>query len=285
MNNAQEALHTLQWYLDAGVDDATADVPVNRFAITAAQIAARHTTVAKPSETALTHTIPPLPELSRIITAAPAPIAPQSSAAVVADARLAAAHAQTIEALREAVMKFEGCALKKLATNTVFADGNPAARIMLVGEAPGAQEDKQGIPFCGDSGQLLDKMLAAIGLSRETVYITNTLFWRPPGNRQPTAEEIEICRPFVEKHIALVKPAILVLVGGTATKSVLHATAGITRLRGKLHHYQNPLLDTPLPTYAIYHPSYLLRQPALKGQAWSDLLMIKQALAAAIGTA
>jgi DNA polymerase len=153
---------------------------------------------------------------------------------------------------------------------------------MFVGEAPGADEDRQGVPFCGVSGQLLDKMLSFIGLARsENFYITNTLFWRPPGNRQPTPEEIEMCRPFVEKHIALVNPKLLVLVGGTATKAVLNETRGITRLRGQAFTYRNGYLDREIPVRVIYHPSYLLRTPTAKKQTWADLLDIRDFLTSA----
>ena len=203
-----------------------------------------------------------------------------SIATAVAEARALADAATNLAALEEAVRNFTGCALKKTATNTVFAQGIASSRLMFIGEAPGAEEDRAGVPFCGPSGQLLDRMLGFIGLDRAAnFYITNTLFWRPPGNRQPTAEELEICRPFVEKHIALVAPKILVLVGGTATKSVLGDTRGITRLRGQVFQYKNDYLAAPVPVHVIYHPSYLLRQPLAKKQCWADLLALKAALA------
>lgn len=201
----------------------------------------------------------------------------------MAEARRLADAAGTLDELREAVMHFEGCSLRKTAMNTVFSDGNPNSRIMFIGEAPGAEEDKRGIPFCGASGQLLDKMLASIGLTRtgaegQSFYISNTLFWRPPGNRQPTPEEIEICRPFVEKHIALINPKLLVAVGGTATKALLKETRGITRIRGQVLSYDGAGIAAPIPTHILYHPSFLLRQPAAKRQTWGDLLQLKHAL-------
>ncbi|NBO19007.1 MAG: uracil-DNA glycosylase, partial [Proteobacteria bacterium] len=147
-----------------------------------------------------------------------------------------------------------------------------------IGEAPGAQEDLQGIPFCGPSGALLDKMLAAIGLDRRSVYISNSVFWRPPGNRQPSAEETMICQPFVEKHIALVKPALLILAGGTATTAVLRKEASISRLRGKLYPYTNPYITEPVQTLVTFHPSYLLRTPGQKRLAWHDLLQAQEFL-------
>jgi DNA polymerase len=200
----------------------------------------------------------------------------------VAQARALADGATDLAALETAVRGFHGCALKKTATNTVFAQGVASSRVMFIGEAPGAEEDRNGVPFCGPSGQLLDSMLRHIGLHRDTnFYITNVLFWRPPGNRQPTADELEICRPFVEKHIALVNPKRLVLVGGTATASILRDTRGITRIRGQVFSYHNDYMPTPVPVHVIYHPSYLLRQPLAKKQAWGDLLALKQALAEA----
>lgn len=187
----------------------------------------------------------------------------------------------TLEALQEALQAFEGCPLKQTALHTVFADGNPQASVMLVGEAPGADEDRLGRPFVGMSGQLLDKMFSRIGLSRtENLYISNILPWRPPGNRQPTPSEITSCLPFIERHISLIKPKILVLVGGTACKALLRSTEGITRLRGKWVAYQNAYLETPLKALAIYHPAYLLRSPAQKRYAWQDLLRLKEALGA-----
>lgn len=199
--------------------------------------------------------------------------------AAIEQARTLANEVKTLTELEAAVRGFTGCALKKTATNTVFAQGVPESGVMFIGEAPGADEDRQGFPFVGVSGQLLDRMLGFIGLKRsENFYITNTLFWRPPGNRQPTTEELEICRPFVEKHVALVNPKVLVLVGGTATKAMLNDTRGITRLRGQVFTYKNDYMDHQVPVHVIYHPSYLLRQPLAKKQAWADLLALNAAL-------
>ncbi len=214
------------------------------------------------------------------ITPAPKPSL-VSIAQAVTDARTAADAASTLAELKEAVRAFNGCALKKTATNTVFAEGVPESRVMFIGEAPGAEEDRAGVPFCGPSGQLLNTMLSFIGLDRkENFYITNTLFWRPPGNRQPSPDELEICRPFVEKHIALVNPKVMILVGGTATKAVLNESRGITKIRGQVFSYKNDYMDAPVPVHVIYHPSYLLRQPLAKKQCWQDLLALKAALTA-----
>ena len=182
----------------------------------------------------------------------------------------------TIGQLKSAIESFDGCDIKNLATNTVFADGNPQARVMLIGEAPGANEDLKGIPFCGASGILLDKMLQAIGFDRTTVYISNAVFWRPPGNRRPTDFEIAVCRPFVEKHIALVMPKILVLVGSTACYSMLDSKNPISKLRGRFHSYSNQFFHHSITTAIIFHPSYLLRQPMQKRIAWEDLKQIKR---------
>jgi len=197
----------------------------------------------------------------------------------VMESRLLADNANTLDELKNYVINFKGCDLKKTATNTVFADGINSSEIMLVGEAPGASEDESGIPFCGQSGQLLDNMMHTIGLSRkENIYITNTIFWRPPANRRPTDQEIEICRPFVEKHIALVKPKLLVLVGATALTSLLGNHLQISRIRQEYYQYKNQYLDSSITTTAIFHPAYLLRQPFQKKATWYDLLKIQQFL-------
>ena len=196
----------------------------------------------------------------------------------IIEARKLASKCSSVDELRSAVVSFEGCEIKKTATNTVFSDGNPNAKIMLVGEAPGANEDLQGIPFCGASGMLLDKMLGAINLDRTKVYISNTVFWRPPGNRKPTDLELDMCRPFVEKHIALVSPQILILVGGIACYSLLDSTKTISTLRGRFHMYTNQYLSHSITTSAIFHPAYLLRQPMQKRLASEDLKKIREYL-------
>ena len=267
--NPSEALDFLAWYDQMGVDLCVEESPQ---LIKAAELAAP----AKATPTMAASQ--PMPASKPAAPATP----PTSIADAVAEARALADAATDLASLEAAVRNFNGCALKKTATNTVFAQGVAASRLMFVGEAPGAEEDRNGVPFCGPSGQLLDRMLSFIGLNREqNFYITNTLFWRPPGNRQPSTEELEICKPFVEKHIALVDPKILVLVGGTATSSVLKDTRGITRLRGQVFSYTNPYMSREVPVHVLYHPSYLLRQPLAKKQAWADLLKLKEALAIA----
>ncbi len=194
------------------------------------------------------------------------------------DGRRIAAEAADLTALRAAMEAFEGCPLKATATRMVFARGNPQARVMVVGEAPGREEDLQGAPFVGKAGQLLDRMLAAIGLDETSAYITNVVFWRPPGNRKPTDAEIEICRPFAERHIALVKPDILVFAGGISTQALLRTTTGIMATRGRWMDYALPDGAT-IPALPVYHPAFLLRRPQEKAKAWMDLLSLKGKLA------
>lgn len=186
---------------------------------------------------------------------------------------------QTVEELHSALNKFTGCALYKTATNTVFAEGTKDSEVMFIGEAPGANEDRQGVPFCGDSGKLLDKVIASIGMSRQkNAYITNAVFWRPPGNRRPTNEELNICKPFVEKHIALINPKLIVLVGSTASHALFGDLGPVTKQRQRIFYYTNQYLDKKIPAVVTFHPSYLLRQPAQKKAAWKDMLFIKELL-------
>lgn len=186
--------------------------------------------------------------------------------------------ASTLEELKAKLFAFNGCALKKMATHTVFADGNPKSPLMFVGEAPGADEDLQGVPFVGASGQLLNKMLAAIHIRRPDVYITNVVNWRPPGNRPPTPDEIALCLPFLERHIALVQPKFLVLLGGTAMKAVLRRTSSLSQARGVWHLHTPVPGAEPIRTMVTFHPSYLLRSPGQKVLAWQDLQRLQEAL-------
>jgi uracil-DNA glycosylase family 4 len=260
----EAALGLLRWYVEMGADEAIAETPANRLAPPPPPAPP-----ARPSA--------PSP---RVVAAAPPPVLAESAAEAAQSARRLAASAETVEALAALVAQFDECPLKRTATNTVFADGNPAASVMIVGEAPGADEDRIGRPFVGRSGQLLDRMLATIGLDRSTVLITNVIYWRPPGNRTPTAAEIAACLPFVLRHIALVRPKVLVLCGGTATGTLLPQREGITRLRGRWFDLAVPGLDAPVPTLPTYHPSFLLRAPERKREAWRDLLALQARLAA-----
>lgn len=258
----------LRWYIDAGVDECIGDAPVDRLTKRPALPAAAVLPVTAPAPLAARPAVPPVAAL------------PTDTDAIASAVRMAQA-AATVAELKVAVESYDGCGLKKFASRAVFADGNPEAPVMFVGEAPGADEDRQGLPFVGVSGQLLDRMLASIGLSRATnAYITNIVFWRPPGNRAPTDEEIACCLPFVRRHIELVDPQVLVLVGGMSAKTLLGKPTGITRLRGHWYEYETPGLSRPVPCTALFHPAYLLRSPDQKRFAWRDLISIKQKLAA-----
>ena len=263
MGGPAEQKALLDWYFEAGVDEAIGDKPVNRF--NAKQPAAQMTAVDE-SET------------GRAVSRQPEPSEPlQSRNAAVHNAQEIAAAASNLEELHSALQEFDGCPLKETAMNFVFADGHADARLMFVGEAPGAEEDRKGIPFVGPAGQLLDKMLASIRVVRSDVYITNILPWRPPGNRKPTDTEIATCLPFLERHISQVKPEILLLVGGTSAKTLLRRKEGIMRLRGKWMAYE-PATGDPIAARAMLHPAYLLRQPAQKREAWLDLQEIRARL-------
>ena len=266
MTNPQQLLADLEWQVAAGADEAIGEMP------TLAQWKTKEARGSK-SEVAAKVVAPQAPTLGPKILASNLP--PSVPTLQPAQPSVAAA---TISALREELMHFDGCPLRQTAMNLVFADGNPAAPIMFIGEAPGEDEDRQGVPFVGVSGQLLDRMLNAAGLDRRTnVYISNILFWRPPGNRSPTDAEIAACLPFAERHIALIKPKFLVLLGGVAAKSLLRTKEGITRLRGRWVDYVPPPGSgdmTPIPCLPIYHPAYLLRQPGAKRQAWNDILLL-----------
>ena len=260
MDRASAARALLRWYVDAGVDEAVADGPVDRF-----RRAAENTSLATSGHSAPARSAPP-----PVTVIAPA-AQPSADEAASAAARLAAG-CNSHEELAAAVASFDGCPLKAGARNTVFSDGAPGARLLIIGEAPGRDEDRVGRPFVGRAGQLLDRMLAAIGLSREqSVYITNVLPWRPPQNREPRPEEIAMMKPFLERHVALADPAVLVLMGNVSCDTVL-GRRGITRMRGKWER----AMDRPV--LPMLHPAYLLRQPQAKREAWADLLELNAKL-------
>jgi DNA polymerase len=258
MSLSVDPVAALRWLVEAGADEAIGETPVDRYALSAQPVAARPA---------------PVPAMPAVRPAAPTAPLPTPTAAVQS-ARTLAAAARSLPELAEALAAFDGCPLKRTATNLVFADGNPEARIMLIGEAPGADEDRLGKPFVGVSGQLLDRMLAGVGLDRRSAYITNIIFWRPPGNRPPTAAEVAACLPFVERHIELVMPELLVLLGAPSTQTLLARSDGISRLRGRWFPYQTAGMANPVPAMPTYHPAYLLRQPAQKRAAWRDWLAI-----------
>ena len=268
----------LAFYSEAGVDVCLSEAPVDRFAESRqeAEERARASTAAKDipaSRPAAEPGVPPAPRPAQQPSARA--LAVPSEAAIMA-AREAAGSAENLEALRATLESFEGCNLRFTATRLVFADGNPAGRVMLVGEAPGREEDAQGVPFVGKSGQLLDRMLAAIGLDRSQVYIANVIPWRPPGNRTPTPLETEICRPFIERQIALADPDFLIPLGGPAANQLLGISAGITRIRGEWRAYQTGVRE--IRAMPMLHPAGLLRNPGMKRLAWRDLLTLKAAL-------
>jgi len=284
-NNRPDLADLLAFYASAGVDEALEDQPVNRFAEapkpaerapTAAPVVdtlapPRSTSVARPEPGDRTN-VPP-------VARPPSTTATVPDEAQAALARQLATTATTLDELRQHMASFDGCNLKATAKNLVFADGNPEAAVMLVGEAPGRDEDIEGLPFVGRSGRLLDRMLAAIGLDRTSVYIANVIPWRPPGNRTPTPHETEICRPFIERQIELVNPKVLINLGGPSAKTLLNTSEGILRLRGnwRVHTTASGIAIPAMPTL---HPAYLLRTPAHKKLAWRDFLEVKAKLRA-----
>lgn len=271
LKNYIDALNALQWHIENGADEMLLDAPVDR-------------------------TI--MPELPKVPEQIKSPVAakkilnfeetpPQEdimgAAEAVIEAQKAANSCHTLEDLAKAIQEFNGLSLKKTATNMVFGDGNPQSKIMLIGEAPEGDDDIQGKPFVGASGQLLDKILACIDLGRKaedlekSVYMTNVLNWRPPGNRTPTKAEMDISRPFITRHIALVKPKILILCGGQGAQTLLQSADTISKLRGKFHDYTVEEGHT-IPACVTYHPAYLLRTPAQKKAVWADMLMFQEQL-------
>ncbi len=247
-----DARALLDWYAAMGVDESIGEEPVNSFAPPCSQ------------------------RLPRLKPSRARPRARDAAAAASPFDRGSIGEAATLTALEALLGEFDGCGLKRTAKSLCFARGSAKARLMLIGEAPGRDEDLQGKPFVGRAGQLLDRMLAAIGLDETHIYITNTVYWRPPGNRTPTPEEIEACAPFLARQIELLSPQILVLLGGAAAKSILGVSEGIMRLRGKWLNYRSAGGD--IPTLATLHPAYLLRNTADKRLAWRDLLLVKERL-------
>ena len=260
----------LAFYLEAGVDCALSEEPVNRLSesVRPADLKATPSGDINPARA-----IRPAP--AAFVTPASEPL-PTPDAAI-ATAREAARTAASLEILRDMLEKFDGCALKSTATRLVFADGNPKARIMFVGEAPGRDEDIEGLPFVGRSGKLLDRMIASIGLDRTKVYIANVIPWRPPGNRTPTPQETQICLPFIQRQIELVDPDILVTLGNPSTQTLLSTREGIMKTRGRWFNYDTG--TRAIRAMATFHPAYLLRSPAYKRLSWQDLRAIAKALA------
>ena len=264
MNSPHPARELLDFYLEAGADTPVGEQPVNRFAAPEAPPVRASQPAAMPADLEV--------KGSRVPPAAPPP--PEAAATT---AREVAKNAKTLDELRAILDKFDGCALKATATQLVFADGNPQAKLMFVGEAPGRDEDIEGLPFVGRSGKLLDRMLAAIGLDRGSVYIANIVPWRPPGNRTPTPQEQAICLPFIHRQIELADPDILVCLGGPSAQTLLGVKDGITKIRGRWFPFNTGKREIrAMPTF---HPAFLLRSPLQKRFAWRDFLAIKKALA------
>ncbi|KQT88263.1 uracil-DNA glycosylase family protein [Aurantimonas sp. Leaf443] len=283
--DTEAALALLAWWSEAGLGTIVQETARDRLAETRAEIEARRARRGE-AETArepMTARPAPQPRAERPAaepqreSAAPRVAVPGDLA--VADARARAASAQTLDELRAALEAFDGCNLRISARSTVFGDGPDAARIMIVGEAPGREEDQAGMPFVGRSGRLLDRMLAAIGVDRSAVRVTNTVPWRPPGNRPPTPAETQACLPFLQRHIELVRPQILLCLGSPAVKALLGSDEGILRLRGRWQTYAfDVTCEASVAVMPMLHPAYLLRQPAQKRLAWRDLMAVKARL-------
>ena len=304
MPTRAELLNLLRWHIDAGADEAIGDSPTDHFKAASAPVRTQQRAVTTGGVQAAA--APPSSEAPR--RRASVPLSLESPAAAEGSADQLANAASTLAELRDAMQQFEGCSLKHTAMNLVFGDGNPDADVMFIGEAPGADEDREGLPFVGVSGRLLDRMIAAIGMDRTSAYITNILPWRPPGNRKPTTNEVTICLPFIRRHIELMAPRVLVRghvgerppgpVGrdhqaerpvarlpqrrrGRRVRDPVHGRSeGITRLRGRWLVYRSDDAGGgfEIPCMPIYHPAYLLRQSALKRDAWRDILAIQERL-------
>jgi DNA polymerase len=275
MDMPADMLAALRLQLEWGADEALAEAPLDRLAPRPAPPARAEPPRAQPSAAQPSR---PQPSAAPPRPAPPPAALPLPGAAQARRAQDIAQACTTLDELRAALAAFDGCPLSATATNLVFNDGNPDAGLMLIGEGPGADEDRVGKPFVGKAGQLLDRMLASIGLDRSHYLITNVVFWRPPGNRTPTDAEVQTCLPFLHRQIALVRPRHLVLLGAPATKALTGNAAGITRIRGKWLQAAIPGLDAPVPALPMLHPAYLLRTPDAKRRAWADLLLLRRTL-------
>ena len=269
---ARAARELLAFYAEAGVDAALGEEPADRLSAARIESAPAAPSVAseapRPAEPALRGIPAPAQQAS--------PEAPAAPEIAVMAAREAARSAATLDALRDILTRFEGCALRTTAKQLVFADGNPQARLMFVGEAPGREEDLEGLPFVGPSGKLLDLMMAAIGLDRSGAYIANIIPWRPPGNRTPTPQESQICLPFIMRQIELANPDVLVCLGGPAAQALLGVKDGIKRTRGRWFAFHTGTRE--IRAIATFHPAYLLRSPLEKRLAWRDFVAVRKAL-------
>ena len=278
----------LAFYAEAGVDVCLADEPIDRYAESAAEVEAverakteRQAALAEDSTSKAGRSAPSRPSLERSRPSRAGREAPQLNVPdenAVKDAQSLAQSANTMDELRQAVEEFRGLNLAFTAKNPCFADGNPDAALMVIGEAPGRDEDIEGLPFVGRSGKLLDKILAAIGRDRTDTYISNVIYWRPPGNRKPTLHEVHVCQPFIERQIELANPRALVFAGNTPTQTLLGTKDGITRMRGRWRDYTPPGGTRAIPAMPTLHPAFLLRQPQQKRHIWNDMLAVREKL-------
>ena len=273
-DRATAARELLDFYAEAGVDALVGEAPADRLASSHAEV-----TIADAPRAPERPAMPRVQAAASALPATASPGAPAAPDIAVMAAREAARKAVSLDELRDMLMKFEGCALRTTAKQLVFGDGNPQARVMFVGEAPGREEDLEGLPFVGRSGKLLDLMMAAIGLDRTGAYIANIIPWRPPGNRTPTPQESQICLPFIQRQIELANPEILVCLGGPASQTLLGVKEGIKRTRGRWFNFQTGTRE--IKAIATFHPAYLLRSPLEKRFAWRDFLAINKALGGA----
>ncbi|MEZ5690913.1 MAG: uracil-DNA glycosylase [Rickettsiales bacterium] len=268
----------LEWQFEAGIDEAVDELPNNYFNISKS----KSVNSSKPQKLSESndnskvlgkqHNAPVNNSSGTSSTLHLSPTNAENEAVAIAG------NCNSISELKEAIDKFEGCQLKRTATNTVFADGNPNAKIMVIGDIAGDEDDMVGTPFLGKSGKMFDKMLMSIGLDRGNTYLTNIIFWRPPGGKQANPEQIKICLPFTRRHIELVKPEFIILLGGTSACALLETEQTVAKLRGKIHEYSYNNLDIKIKSSVIHHPSYLHNNPSYKKQVWNDLLLINDIL-------
>ncbi|EJF98707.1 uracil-DNA glycosylase, family 4 [Bartonella vinsonii subsp. arupensis Pm136co] len=257
----------LNFYKESGADAVLTDSPINRFnqTVSLEKKSAQAVKISHNQQTAPTTKVPKH-SLSNLATI-------QGESSAIESAKIA----KTLDELKAALLAFNGCSLKLTAKNTCFSDGTAGSPLMLIGEAPGREEDIQGIPFVGKAGMLLNKILESIGLTRKSVYIANTIPWRPPGNRTPTPREVALCRPFIERQIYLARPRVLIALGGVAMQFLTGAQNGIIRTRGKWFTYESEN-NVKIPVMPTFHPAYLLRTPSQKKLTWIDFLEVKNRL-------
>ena len=280
---AMEILHhpqqILSWSINAGVDEAVGETPLNRYALAEEALSKRAAKAEQLLKDAEAERAALPAQTAKRPSFGPVSVQPADEGRLedaIKKAVEMAARAKTIDDVRIALETFDGCALKKGAMNLVFGDGPAQARVMLIGDVPGEDEDRQGVPFVGLSGELLNKMLGSIGLMRSDVFVSNTVFWRPPGKRRALAGEIAVCLPFIERMIEIINPQILITLGGPTTHTLLAQQGNISKLVGRWFSYETSKMSHPIQACSLYHPEFLLKSPAMKRQAWANLLMIQK---------